>query len=131
MEKGMKYVLSSCVTEENTAVALRSGSLRVFSTVALIQMIEEAAVKCLSGTLEEGTTTVGIKLDIDHVLASPVGSDVKVEVEVTDISENGKIITFDVKAYDVKDLIGEGTHKRAVIKEARFLEKCYSKLEGR
>ena len=48
--------------------------------------------------------------------------------EVTGISANGKMITFKVTAYDADGLIGEGIHTRAVIDNARFLQKCNDKL---
>ena len=48
--------------------------------------------------------------------------------EVTGISANGKMITFKVTAYDAEGLIGEGTHTRAIIDNARFLQKCNDKL---
>ena len=71
-------------------------------------------------------TTVGIELNISHLSATPVGLEVRAEAEVTAVE--GKIITFQVTAYDEAGKIGEGTHKRVVVTSQRFLDKAYSKL---
>ena len=51
------------------------------------------------------------------------------KAELIAISENGKMYTFKVEAYDNKGLIGEGTHERAIIDCERFMKKCLAKLE--
>ena len=92
-------------------------------------MVENAAFTYLQQELPEGKSTVGTKVEVSHVSPSPVGMEITVTVEVTDISANGKMIDFAVKAWDEKGPIGAGTHTRAIITNDRFLSKCNSKLE--
>ena len=76
--------------------------------------------------IPEENTTVGIALSVQHIAATPVGHEVRAEAVVTAV--DGKIITFDVAAYDESGKIGEGTHKRAIVNKQKFLDKTYSKL---
>ena len=68
------------VDDTNTAVTMGSGSLKVFATPAMIALIEKAACKALEGQLEDGQTTVGTKLDVAHVAATPVGMNVTADL---------------------------------------------------
>ena len=77
--------------------------------------------------LHEGESTVGTKLNISHVSATPVGLKVWAESEVTAV--DGKRLEFKVATYDEKGLIGEGTHERFIITDERFLGKAARKLE--
>ena len=129
MKIGDTFTVKKVVTEDMTAAALGSGGLPVFGTPYLVAMVENAAFTYLQQELPEGKSTVGTKVDMAHVSPSPVGMEGTVTVEVTDISANGKMIDFAVKAWDEKGPIGAGTHTRAIITNDRFLSKCNSKLE--
>lgn len=83
---------------------------------------------CVQNELPEGKGTVGVNISSSHLAPTPVGMKVTATAEVTDISANGKMITFKVTASDAEGLIGEGIHTRAVIDNARFLQKCNEKL---
>ena len=76
--------------------------------------------------IRDRQTSVGIALDLAHTSATPVGLEVRAEAEVTGIS--GKIITFQVTAFDEAGEIGRATHQRALVTAQRFLEKTYEKL---
>ena len=67
-------------------------------------------------------------VNVRHVSPSPIGAEITAKAELIAISENGKMYTFKVEAYDNKGLIGEGTHQRAVITVDRFMDKCQAKL---
>ena len=125
---GMKGRAESQVTETNTAVSAGSGTLSVFATPWMCALMEQAAWTAVAPCLAEGESTVGTKLNISHLSASPVGLTVWAESEVTLV--NGKRIEFKVTAYDEKGLIGEGTHERFVVTNERFLAKVARKLEG-
>ena len=122
--------LTQTVTQELTAAAVGSGALPVFGTPFMAAMMENAALTCLQNFLEEGQGSVGTHLDISHDAPTPVGMQVWAEAEITNVSENGKMIDFKVSAWDEKGPIGAGTHTRAVILNDRFLAKCNAKLEG-
>jgi len=123
---GLKGKVNSSVEREDTAQEVGSGSLLVFATPCMVALMEGAACEALSQALPEGKTSVGIELSISHISATPVGLDVYAEAELTEIEKN--ILTFKVSAFDEAGLIGEGTHKRAVITAQKFLEKTYEKL---
>ena len=118
---GMKGEVTSLVEREDTAAEVGSGSLLVYATPCMVALMEGAACEAIAESLAEGQTSVGIELNIKHVSATPVGMDVRAEAEV--IAVDGKIITFDLKAYDESGLIGEGTHKRALIQAQKFLDR--------
>jgi len=127
---GMKCQLEQTVTQELTAMAIGSGALPVFGTPFMAAMMENAAMTCLQSGLDNGQGSVGTHLDITHDAPTPVGMKVFAEAEITAVSENGKMVTFKVSAWDEKGTIGGGTHTRAVINNDRFLSKCNAKLEN-
>ena len=127
---GTRCELEQVVTDELTAAQVGSGALPVFGTPYMAAMMECAALTCLQHFLEEGQGSVGTHLDISHEAPTPVGMKVKACTEITNVSENGKMVDFIVKAWDEKGLIGQGTHTRAIINNERFLNKCNAKLEG-
>ena len=127
---GTKCQLEQVVTQELTAAAIGSGILPVFGTPFMAAMMENAALTCLQSFLEEGQGSVGTHLDISHDAPTPVGMKVFAEAEITGVSENGRMVDFQVSAWDEKGPIGKGTHTRAIIKNEKFLAKCNAKLEG-
>ena len=128
MKIGDTFTVKRTVTEDMTAAALGSGGLPVFGTPYLAAMVENAAFTYLQQELPEGKSTVGTRIEVSHVSPSPVGMEITVTVEVTDISANGRMIDFKASASDAAGLLGEGVHQRAVITVDRFMEKCQSKL---
>ena len=129
MQIGDRYEVSGVVTEETTAQRVGSGGLPVFGTPFMTAMMENAAYALLQRELPEGKSSVGTKLDVFHVSPSPVGMRVRATAEVTEVSADGRTVAFKVAAYDDAGLIGEGSHRRAVIDTARFMAKCSSKLK--
>lgn len=125
---GMKFRTEDVVAQSNTAVSAGSGTLPVFATPFMCALMEKAAWMAIAPGLNEGESSVGTKLSISHLSASPVGLKVWAESEVTLV--DGKRIEFKVTAGDEKGLIGEGTHERFIITNDRFLAKAAKKLEG-
>ena len=128
IEIGAKLTVEKTVTPELTAQVAGSGLLPVFGTPFMMGLMENAAMQCVQNELPEGKGTVGVEISSSHLAPTPVGMKVSATAEVTGISANGKMITFKVTASDEEGLIGEGTHTRAVIDNARFLQKCSDKL---
>ena len=125
MEKIIATVTET-VTENNTALSVGSGSLKVYATPAMLALMEKAACKAIESLLSEGETTVGTNLNVNHVAATPVGMKVTATAEL--VSRDGREFTFKLTASDEKGIIGEGTHKRFSVFSERFTEKTYSKL---
>ncbi|MBO5746107.1 MAG: thioesterase family protein [Clostridia bacterium] len=113
------------VCDGNTAKEVGSGSLEVFATPAMIALMEKASCVALEGYIDEGTTTVGTKVDIEHVAATPLGMTVTVRSTVTEV--DGRRICFAVEAFDEAGLIGKGNHERFVVFSEKFMAKTNSK----
>ena len=75
---GLKGTVTETVNENITAEKVGSGSLPVFATPMMVALMEKAACKALENSLDEGSTTVGTKVDVEHVAATPVGMEVTV-----------------------------------------------------
>ena len=123
---GMKGEVFTEVEREDTAAEVGSGSLLVYATPCMVALMEGAACEAIEEALPEGQTTVGTELNIQHLSATPVGLEVRAEAIVTAVE--GKIITFELHAYDEAGEIGKGTHKRVIVNSQKFLEKAYNKL---
>lgn len=124
---GIKGYHEEVVVEDNTAAKVGSGSLPVYATPAMLAMIEHAANESVQPHLEEGCGSVGTKLDVSHVSATPLGMKVYAETELIEIDR--KKLVFSVKAYDETGLIGEGVHERFIINNEKFLAKTNAKLD--
>ena len=123
---GMKGEAFTDVERADTAAEVGSGSLLVYATPCMVALMEGAACEAIAEVLKEDQTTVGIALNIEHISATPVGLEVRAEAEVTAV--DGKVITFEVNAYDEAGPIGKGTHKRVIVNTQKFLDKTYAKL---
>lgn len=127
LETGIKGRKEIIVTQEKTAKAMGSGTLDVFATPAMIALMENTAYESVAGELEEGNGTVGTALNVRHVAATPVGMKVICETEL--VKADGRALTFSVKAFDEKGLIGEGEHERFIVFNEKFQAKADAKLE--
>ena len=123
---GMKGEVATLAEREDTALEVGSGSLLVYATPCMVALMEGAACEAIQEALSDSQTTVGTELNIQHISATPVGLEVRAEAEV--IAVDGKVITFQVKAFDEAGEIGNGIHKRVIVNTQKFLEKAYDKL---
>lgn len=126
MELGIKGHAEVEVVHENTAAAVGSGALEVFSTPSMVALMEKAALSSVQPYLEDGQGTVGTRLEISHLAASPIGAHIRAESELVEIDR--RMLCFEVKAYAGDELIGEGRHQRCIILNERFMEKTLAKL---
>ena len=125
---GLKGRCETVVVKENTAAAVGSGLMPVFSTPMMVALMEGAAVNALEGHLEEGQGSVGTALDLTHDAATPMGMKVWAEAELTAVE--GRALTFAVHAFDEAGPIGKGIHHRFIIQNEKFLAKVQKKAEG-
>ena len=125
LQTGIKGTMERIVTEELTAKAMGSGELPVFATPAVVALAEETAWKSVAGELEEGQGSVGIKMTLSHIAATPLGMKVRCETELTKIDR--KRLVFSVAAYDEAGKIAEGTHERFIVDNDKFLRKAEQK----
>ena len=125
IEVGIKGRMETIVTPDNVATSVGSGRVKVFSTPNMIQLMERAALFSIEPYLEKGQSSVGTHIDVSHCAATPVGMRVWAESEVMEIDR--RKVTFAVKAYDERGLIGEGTHERFIIDIEKFQNKADNK----
>ncbi|WP_243276818.1 thioesterase family protein [Desulfallas sp. Bu1-1] len=122
---GLRGIAREEVTASNTAVAYGSGNINVFATPAMVGLMEKAALGSVDPLLPEGYTTVGIRVDVEHIAATPVGGRVETRSELTEI--DGRRLVFKVEAYDDRELVGRGTHERFIVATEKFLQKVAGK----
>ena len=111
------------VDMSNVASAVGSGALDVFSTPSMIACMERAALSSVMPYMDEGFSTVGIGLDVQHLAATPIGETVRTESELVEIVKN-RFLTFDIKSYCGEQLVGTCIHKRCVVDINKFMEKA-------
>lgn len=128
LEVGIKGQASEIVNDKNTASFLQSGSLEVYATPAMIALAEKASCLCVDSYLEDGFSTVGTKIDVEHLSATPLG--IKVEAFSELIEIEGKKLTFKLEIKDEIGLIGKGIHERYLINIEKFLAKTQQKKES-
>lgn len=127
MDLGIRGQYAHTVEACHLANQVGSGLVAVFATPMMIAGMEKTAAQSVQPLVGEGKTTVGTQLTVSHEAATPQGMQVRFETELTAISENGKLLTFSVTAYDEVGIIGQGTHQRAIVSTARFEEKAQAK----
>ena len=120
LQVGLKGQSETVVGKELLASEVGSGLVTVYSTAMMIAGMEGTAVASVQDALEDGQTTVGTRVNVAHMAATPCGMKVRFVTELTAVSPNGKGLTFNVAAYDVTGLIGEGVHERVVVNKEKF-----------
>ena len=123
---GLTGTAEIVVGPEHTAAFVGSGRIAVLATPVMINLIEAAALAAVEHLLPGGHQSLGIKLDISHTAATPVGLRVTATAEV--IHVEGRTITFRVEARDEFEPIGGGSHQRVVVSVERFDERVQRKV---
>lgn len=118
VETGSSAVISTSVTDQDTAISLHSGDVRVLGTPRVVALCEEAAVAAIARLLPPGATSVGTSISIEHLTASGVGATVTATAVVTDVVE--RRVEFDVELTEGDKIAATGTHVRFVVDRARF-----------
>lgn len=126
LDVGLTGTAQIAVTEATTALALGSGSVPVYATPALVALLEGAAVNALKPSLEAGKTSVGTRIDVSHLAATPIGMIVRAQATLSAI--DGRRLVFEVIAHDEVEQIAEGVHERVLVDEQRFLERVQGKF---
>jgi fluoroacetyl-CoA thioesterase len=104
-----------------TTIEMRAKQLAsdVFSTPAMIGLMEYTCVLLVAPYLDEDEQSVGIHVDVRHLAPTKIGQSVTVTAELLEINSNK--LRFAVSAVNDQGVkIGEGTHRRALINTKRF-----------
>ena len=122
---GLAAEMTEVVSEENTAHTLGSGGLEVYSSPAMISMLERTSRSIVDPLLPPGWSTVGTELNVKHLSATPLGMKVSAKAELLGI--DGRTLVFKVEVFDEAGKIGEGSHNRFIVEDAKFLAKTEAK----
>jgi predicted thioesterase len=125
IQPGLIGELDLVVGEEHTARHLGSGGVKVLATPQMILLIERASVSAVDHLLPEGYRTVGIHVDVRHLGPTPVGFTVRATSELAEV--DGRRLTFHVQVHDGVEVVGKGTHRRAIIDVQQFGERVAQK----
>jgi predicted thioesterase len=111
--------LEQVVGPEHAADRFENTGVTVLATPVVCHWFESAAVRAIAQQLEPGEASVGTRLTIEHLKATPLGMRVHVESRV--VAVEGRRIAFEVQAVDEVELVARGTHERFVVDLGRFL----------
>lgn len=127
LETGMRGKYTVLVSDENTAKTMKSGELDVFATPSMLAIMEKASCECIKAELSDEESSVGTKVNISHIAATPVGMNVTATAELIEI--DGRRLVFSVIAEDECGIIGKGEHERFIINKEKFMKKTNEKQE--
>ena len=122
LETGMRGDAKLVVADADTARALGSGSVDVLGSPRLVALCEEACCNALANALADGATTVGMRIQFDHLQPTPVGAEVIAEAVLEKIE--GRRLKFTVSASDSGGLVAAGKITRVLVDLDRFMAKC-------
>lgn len=125
---GLTGISELVVAEAHTAPRVGSGRVHVLATPVMINLMEAAALDAVESDLPEGHQSLGIRLDVSHQAATPVGMRVRASARL--VAVDGRTLRFAVEAADEKETIGAGSHERVVVNVARFDQRVQKKLSG-
>lgn len=121
-EKTIEYI----VKEEDTAINVGSGEVRVLATPRMLALMEEVSYKSVSEYLGEGNISVGTQMNITHLKASAIGEKLTIKSILT--KQEDRKLVFDVEVNDKNSLVGKGECSRFIVNKSRFEEKAYSAI---
>lgn len=124
LEPGSTATVGLTVTDADTAQALGSGDVPVLATPRVLALVEAASVRATARNLPSGTTTVGTRVDLEHLVATPVGHTVTAQARLTAV--DGRRLVFAVTLHDGERLAARGTVERALVDRSRFLARAES-----
>lgn len=128
LQPGLSATVEIVVAAEHTAAHVGSGTVQVLATPVVINMFESAALRAVEHLLPAGHQSLGTRLDVRHIAATPVGMKVSATARVTRV--DGRTVTFRLEAMDERELIADGTHERVIVNIAKFDARVKKKLEA-
>ena len=122
MEPGLTAEVMLAVTDDDTAIALGSGEVPVLATPRVVALVEEAAIKALEARLDHNQTSVGMRVQLDHLAPTAVGHKVRAEATLREVE--GRRLVFAVSVRDERGLVAAGKVTRVVVDIDRFMDKA-------
>ena len=125
IKPGLKATYEYEVTERYTTAR---GEFKVFSTPSMCLLAEQSSMKLIAPLLKPGQGQVGTVITIRHMAATPMGKNVRAEVEVVEVDR--RRVSFQVNFFDDVEQVGEVKHERFVIDLDKYTERLKKKVNG-
>ena len=122
---GLTGVASAIVGKENTADKFEKEMVPAFATPMLVSLMDNAAFYAVKNHLADGYESVGTRISISHIAATPPGMKVTARATLIEIFRNR--LVFEAEAFDEIEKIGEGKLERFVVRRDSFLKKLDQK----
>jgi len=121
IELGLRGIADMTVEKQDTALALGTGEVDFLSTSRLVQLMQQATMNALDGRLPEDAITAGLRVSIDHLRGSELGTMVEAVATLTRIE--GRRLVFEAEATSATMVIGVGRIVRVQIDKEAFLQR--------
>jgi predicted thioesterase len=125
IEPGLTNKMTRRVEESHLASEWGSGLAAVLATPVLVGFCEQCARLAVDPLLPEGQSTVGTRIDIRHLAATPLGLQVTLQAELVEVE--GRRLRFRIEAWDEVERVGEAEHERFIIDAERFQKRVEAK----
>jgi fluoroacetyl-CoA thioesterase len=122
LEPGLAGTAEMVVGDSDTAVAMKSGDVAVLATPRVVNLAEEATVLAVADRMTDDLTTVGYRVQLDHLAPTAVGGHVQAEALLESVE--GRRLVFRVSVTDKNGLVAAGRITRVIVERLRFLEKA-------
>lgn len=119
---GLSARVELTVTDADTAQAVGSGDVPVLGTPRVLALAEAATVAATATRMPAGSTTVGVRVELDHRAATPVGRTVAAQARLTKVE--GRRLLFEVAVVEGDDTVAEGRVERLLVDRQRFVERA-------
>jgi fluoroacetyl-CoA thioesterase len=116
---GLRAAFDHTVADQDTAIALGSGDVPVLTTPRVLALAERATVAAVAGAIGPGATTVGARVELEHLAATVVGATVRVSAELDRV--DGRVLEFAVELRDGARLAARGHVTRVLVDRDAFL----------
>jgi len=127
LETGTSATVAETVAEEQTAGRVGTGDVDVYATPMVLALVERAAVAALKPELDPGTTSVGARVELDHLAPTPPGA--RVEATATLEEVEGRRLRFSFEVRDPGGVVARGAHLRVLVARGPFLEGARSRVD--
>lgn len=129
MAVGMTFEKTLTVTEVLTAGQLHRRGMYVLSTPEMIRLVEHCALEGVQPFLQSNQNTVGTRVDVRHLAATPMGMQVTARCTLVEIDR--RRLVFQAEVHDELEKVGEGTHERFIVDAEKQLARIQEKLGRR
>ena len=113
IEAGLSAERKVIVEEKHT---VSHTGIPVLSTPMMISLMEVVANDLVQPLLPPGFVTVGYEVHVKHKAPARLGAHVTVAAKL--VEADGRKLLFEVRLLQAEKVIGEGLHRRTIIKAA-------------